>query len=525
VPPQITAIFSSSLTRSSATITWITSVPATSQVEYGTFAVDAFRSPIDPSLVTAHRVVLTGLLPGTQYRFHVRGTSASGGSSISVESSLVTAPAGSGPEIADIAVQQATGTTATVGWATSTGSVAQVEYGTTFNYGSFTLLRVFNSPSQSMTLTGLRPATTYHIRVKAWDATGALAASADASFSTAPAGLAMLVGDDTIQPERVTLVGGQASAFQYVASQSGQASNVRLYVDAGTTAPVIRVALYSDQDGAPSTILSQGSAPGLIAGWINVSIPPVAVLQSNRYWVAVLSPLGGGNVNLRQATTGGSSVSSAQLSLGAFPQAFAIGASGARSPLSAYLQQVPPAITLTGPSDDSVVTGQVSLSAVVDDDVPLARLQFYVDGLAVGAPVASAPYAVTWNSAGANSALVHTISARATDIFGRSSVSRLLNVQVDNGPTISNVVLSSGLTVSSARVTWNTDILADAQVEYGQTLAYGESTPLDARPDWRHDMQLTGLLPGAVYHFRVRSRDANGGVAVSADQTFFTPER
>jgi hypothetical protein len=66
-------------------------------------------------------------------------------------------------------------------------------------------------------------------------------------------------------------------------------------------------------------------------------------------------------------------------------------------------------------------------------------------------------------------------------------------------------------------------MLADGQVEFGPTLAYGESTPLDSRAEWRHDMQLTGLAPGTLYHYRVRSRDANGALAVSSDQVFFTP--
>ena len=33
-----------------------------------------------------------------------------------------------------------------------------------------------------------------------------------------------------------------------------------------------------------------------------------------------------------------------------------------------------------------------------------------------------------------------------------------------------------------------------------------------------------GLAPGNVYHVRVRSRTATGGVAVSADEAFFTAE-
>jgi hypothetical protein len=515
-------VAASSLTRSSATITWTTSQPASSQVVYGTAAPETNQSPLDPSLVTAHRVVLTGLLPGAAYQFAVRSTTAEGALSISASNALSTAPAGSGPEVVNLSLRQATSTTATVTWATSTGTVAQVEYGLTANYGSFTLLTIFSGPTQQLTLSGLRPATRYHYRVKAWDADGALGASADASFSTAPAGLATIMGDETVQSERLTLPAGQAAAYQYVASQSGQADLVHLYVDVGSTSPVVRVALYSDQDGAPGTILSQGSAPGLVPGWISISLPPVALLDSTRYWVGVLSPLGSGSLSLRQAATGGSSLWSAQTSLAAFPQPWVAGAPGARSPLSMYVQQVPPAITLTGPADGSIVTGPSQLSAVIDDDVPLARVQFYVDGQAVGPALTAAPYRVTWNPAGFSALLPHTINARATDLLGRSGASGPLSVQVDNGPAISGVAVGPGLTASSARITWTTDIPADGQVEYGPTPAYGLSSPVDSELALRHDLQLTGLASNAVYHYRVRSRDTNGAVAVSPDATLFT---
>jgi hypothetical protein len=503
-------------------VTWTTSLPTTSQVEYGVLPSDAFRTPVDPSLVTAHSVVLTGLLPGTTYHFHARSTTPAGALGISPESILATAPAGSGPEVADLTVEQATGSFVRVGWATSTGTVAQVEYGTTANYGSFTLLKVFSQPAQDMLLSGLQPATTYHWRVKAWDAQGGLGASSDATFSTAAVGLANLVGDDTVQTDRVSLSGGQAAAYQYTAAQSGLASVLRVYLDAGSSTPVLRAALYSDQNGSPGGILAQGSASGLVPGWTSINISPVPVLRSTRYWIAILSPLGSGTLNLRQAASGGSSLASAQTSLAALPQPFASGIPGARSPLAAYVQQVPPAITLTGPADGSLVTGQAQLSAVVDDNAPINQLQFYVDGVAVGAPLTSAPYSLTWNTAGLNAGLPHTISARATDAMGRSGASGNVNVQVDNGPTISNVAVAQGLTASSARVTWSTSVPADGQVEYGPTAAYGLTTPVDTLVDVRHDMQLTGLSPGTAYHYRVRSRDAAGAAAVSADATLFT---
>jgi hypothetical protein len=522
---MVFAVQTSSITRSSATIDWTTDVPASSMLEYGTFAADTFRSPLDTSLLTAHRVVLTGLQSGSIYRFRVRSVSGGGGLAISADDTFSTAPQGTGPDITSITLRQVTSTTASIGWTTTTGIVGQVEYGATWNYGAFTLLKVFSSSatSQEILLSDLRPATTYHFRIKEWDGLGSLGASVDSIFSSAPAGLATLVGDQAIQPEHVALAVGQAAAYQYVASQSGKASLIRLYVDAGTTAAVVRAALYSDLDGAPGAILSLGTAPGLVAGWVDVSIPPVPVLASTRYWIGVLAPLGGGGVNLRQAPTGGSSLTSVQTTLAALPPTWLGGTIAAKSPVSAYVEQVPPSITLTGPADGAVVNAKVQLSAVVDDDAPLSRLQFFIDGVAVGAPIAAPPYAATWDSTGLNPKVLHSISARATDLLGRSGTSELISVQVDNGPLIAGVSLNAGPTASSARVTWTTDILADGQVEFGPTLAYGVSTPLDNRADWRHDMQLTGLMPGTLYHYRVRSRDANGALAVSSDQVFFTP--
>jgi len=378
-------------------------------------------------------------------------------------------------------------------------------------------------PNQQMLLTRLRPGTAYHYRVKTWDSGGNLAASADFTFKTALAGLSTLLGDQTLYPGRVSLAGGQAAAYPYTAAQSGQANSVRLYVDAGSTAPALRVALYADQIGSPGTILAQGTAPGLTPGWITVSIPPVSVTQGGRYWLAVLSPIGDGGVNLRTALGVGIGQLSRQTTLAAFPAAWTAGALSAGSPLSASVQQIPPAITLTGPSDGATVAGSVPLSAVVDDDMPIAQVQFYVDGLPAGLPLVAAPYVATWDSTGSAASQPHSITARTFDTLGRSQVSTAITVQVDNGPTVSALDVNPGLTASSVRITWTTDSVSDSQVEFGPTSAYGLSTPTDPRTSWTHDMQLTGLTHGTTYHYRVRSRDASGAVGVSPDSTFTTP--
>src|SRR5205085_8211584 len=116
--------------------------------------------------------------------------SAAGAVTISGDNIFLTSPDGTGPDLVGVSVRRVTATTATIGWNTDTGAVAQVEYGATANYGAFTLLRLFSGPGQEILLTGLLPATNYHFRVNAWDGVGNLGASGDFVFRTANAGAA-----------------------------------------------------------------------------------------------------------------------------------------------------------------------------------------------------------------------------------------------------------------------------------------------------------------------------------------------
>ncbi len=75
---------------------------------------------------------------------------------------------------------------------------------------------------------------------------------------------------------------------------------------------------------------------------------------------------------------------------------------------------------------------------------------------------------------------------------------------------------------SAANVTWNTVVPADSQVEYGPTTSYGNTSALGATRGTAHAVALGGLSAGAVYHFRVRSRDSDAVMAVGADQTLAT---
>lgn len=88
-------------------------------------------------------------------------------------------------------------------------------------------------------------------------------------------------------------------------------------------------------------------------------------------------------------------------------------------------------------------------------------------------------------------------------------------------PIISNVQ-ASGLTSSAATIAWNTDVASDSQIQYGLTAAYGNSSNLNAAMQTSHSLSLSSLTAGTLYHYRVKSRDASGNLAVSTDFTFTT---
>jgi len=87
-------------------------------------------------------------------------------------------------------------------------------------------------------------------------------------------------------------------------------------------------------------------------------------------------------------------------------------------------------------------------------------------------------------------------------------------------PVISGVAANAQSTI--ATITWNTNELSDSQVEYGSAIAYGNSMPLDTKLITLHSQTITGLVPNTLYHFRVKSQDISGNLAVSGDFTFTT---
>jgi thermitase len=88
-------------------------------------------------------------------------------------------------------------------------------------------------------------------------------------------------------------------------------------------------------------------------------------------------------------------------------------------------------------------------------------------------------------------------------------------------PVITGVA-PSGVTNTTATITWTTNRAATSQAQYGTTSAYGSTTPLDSTLVTSHSVALSNLAPATTYHYQVSSRDARGLVGASGDLTFTT---
>ena len=230
---SILSVAATSITQTSAAVTWTVSQAATGQVEYGqTAAYGSFSKPELSYFWSTHVQSLSGLAAGTTYHYRVKSTTASGsylvsgdfaftttGLAASPTQTLATTPtpavtpapattpaatptsaatpastpaATSTPTgstttltITSVTASSITTTGSTISWSAGKPATGQVQFGATSAYGKASALEgSFLYSSHVQTLSGLVPGTLYHYRVTSTDQAGAVAVSSDQVFTT-----------------------------------------------------------------------------------------------------------------------------------------------------------------------------------------------------------------------------------------------------------------------------------------------------------------------------------------------------
>lgn len=250
---------------------------------------------------------------------------------------------GTPPTISAVSAANVLSTSATIRWTTNEPSTSQVQYGTSASYGSATTLDPALTTSHSQTLTGLAANTLYHYRVMSQDASGNVATSGDFTFTTPPATPVTLLGDTKIESQRDYNPAGKAEAFIYTATASGTVNSLYVYIDSASTATQVVVGLYTNTaSNNPNALLTQAILTSPVKGaWNAVAVPTASLTKDQKYWIAILGPVGAGTAQFREVGSGGRSQVSAQSNLTALPATWSPGTTYFNSPMSAYAVQAP----------------------------------------------------------------------------------------------------------------------------------------------------------------------------------------
>jgi hypothetical protein len=181
-----------------------------------------------------------------------------------------------------------------------------------------------------------------------WNSTGVAnglhtltAVARDAAGNTQTASVSVTVSNAAPPPPGSVLLGnaatevradsnaaGQAEAFKTTAAASGSVTQLRVYIDASSTAGSVVVGLYTNNAGHPGALLASGTISSPQAGQNNtVTVPATAVSVGQTYWIAVLGPTGTLKFRDRGAVGAGSSETSQQTALTSLPATWTTGSS------------------------------------------------------------------------------------------------------------------------------------------------------------------------------------------------------
>jgi hypothetical protein len=527
-PPVISTVASSGVTDTSATITWTTDIPSSSQVFYGTTPSYGQSTTLDSTLVTSHSQTITNLTAGTQYDFDVQSTSGAGKTSTSANNTVATQPAnvtppdmqievptsdisigtnstthdrqlqfthitwdaGAGPFEIDPTYNSATGIATFVQAIYKSTSAGQWTFdytvpvvapgvwnpvtGADYNFPltKFTLNNV-NPDGSVGSVVATSPKTDYCITGDTY--VGGVPNTPNQTYipqsncvdPTKPLGWSVGWGDeydqtDNGQPIDLTGVTDGTYILQgtvdpdHVLTESNQNNNVvdtKLQISSASVTvlsqtsptsvpPTVDLTAPASGANVSGTVVLQASASATAPATVSSvqflldGQPLGAPVTSAPYtfsWTVGSTPLGSHSLSARVTDSAGT--------LGtASPIPVNVVSGGPPPPPNT------PVVSITNPLNGATASRTEPIAATVTSNLPIASVQFYLDGQPLGSGVTSSPYSINWDTTTATNG-THTLSARATDVDQDQGTSSNVTVTVQNpAPPMTCFVMQADVT-------------------------------------------------------------------------------
>lgn len=488
------------------TISWRTNRPADGYVDLGTSSALGQRQGL-ADVTQDHEITLSDLEPGTLYHIVVGSTDPAGNEVSSDDRTLTTRPEEDvvapfltqRPEVVGV-----TDSSAYVRWRTNEPTDALVEYGPDPKYGETVLEEEFTA-DHKVSLTGLEPGTTYHVRVSCTDASGnGPVVSGGVSFHTRQTA-------DLTPP---SIIAGPG-----IVDLSSEGVTVRWRTDEPADGFV--------EYGAEGQPLSELAGSAIPARKHEVTLSNLA--PGTRYEYRVRSTDLAGNTS--STDPAGNAAWSKHLTFttraaaDTEPPVITRGPSvvvGNRGAVIVFRTNERCIAELAYGTSETLGT---AAEEVVFEDEPRRRHRLHIGRLA---PRTRYVFTLTCRDAAGNSLIVGTPRRAAGKIVlpeGADDLSGALEFTTEEHADTAPPVITSGPTLVSrssdtAIIEWATDEPADSYVDFGVGGLASAVGSTDLTQE--HRVILSGLEPSTAYSYSVRSTDFAGNPPVSSQTGLFS---
>jgi len=490
-PPVVTFTSSTditSVTDSSATISWTTDEAATSLIDYGT-DTSYGSNEANANYNVDHSVTLNSLLPETTYYFKITSVdnsisanSATDDNSTAGYTFTTLASSDSTPPVIS-AVSSGTPlyNTATITWTTDENANSLVDFGTTTSYGITQGNSADSTTSHSVVLTGLAPDTTYYYRVKSMDVSGNTAID-----DNSEAGWTFL-----------TATGSSGDTAPEISSVSSSS-----ITSTGATIT------WTTDESSDSTVgfsldTSFNTEQGATALTTSHSIDLINLAPETTYYYQVKSSDAAGNLG----TDNNSGPGYTFTTLAGGDMLAPIISDVTISDLTASTAKITwttnensnSLVDYSGTSGVFTSTGGQYQDNTISHTVTLRGLD------------PSTAYYLQARSADAS-------SNEGKDSNGGTGYTFTTTAGGDETPPEITDISAGTPTYNSVTITWTTNELSNSLVDFGTSTSYGTTQGNSSDSLTSHSVSLTGLVPSTTYYYRVKSIDVSGNL-VSDDNS------